>query len=193
PVDAVPVAKKPAPAPSRLVVANAGAEGVRLRAAPGSGEALKVLQDGTGLVALGDERQEGGRTWRKVRDDAGTEGWVAADFLSSASEIAPSTALPAATPTRSSATSVGPSGTPTGSAAGPAPSAQTPQRAGGGGQAQPRSGACPPSHPIKGNIAASGERIYHLPSGAFYSRTFPEANSAPPAHAPAAGARASQR
>ena len=61
------------------------------------------------------------------------------------------------------------------------------------GQAQPRGGACPPDRPIKGNVAATGEHIYHVPSGAFYSRTYPEACFASENDARAAGFRRSLR
>ena len=162
--------------PSSLFVANAGSEGVRLRTAPGSGEALKVLQDGASVTPLGDERQEGGRTWRHVRDVSGTEGWIASDFLAVESGSAP------------------PSGTgTTGTTLTPTAAAQAGQRPSATGQAQPRGGACPSTHPIKGNVSPSGERIYHVPSGAFYARTFPEACFASEADARAAGFRASLR
>lgn len=46
---------------------------------------------------------------------------------------------------------------------------------------------------IKGNINASGEKIYHVPGGQFYDRTYAEACFATRADAEAAGYRASRR
>jgi hypothetical protein len=56
--------------------------------------------------------------------------------------------------------------------------------------AAPRGKSCPPSHPIKGN-ADSG--IYHVPTGAFYGRTVPEACFKTEAAAKSAGYRKSKR
>jgi len=33
---------------------------------------------------------------------------------------------------------------------------------------------CPKGYPIKGNISSKGERIYHVPGGAYYKKTKPE-------------------
>jgi micrococcal nuclease len=41
-------------------------------------------------------------------------------------------------------------------------------------RAQIQGFSCPPDRPIKGNINRRGERIYHVPGGAFYDRTKPE-------------------
>jgi hypothetical protein len=164
--------------PAVLIVANAGADGVRLRAAPDSGDALKVLPDGASLQSLGDERQAGGRTWRRVRDTTGAEGWVAADFLSPR------------TSTMLEGTTIAPSPGSNAGTATPGTAAQTSRSPASAGQAQPRGGACPSTHPIKGNASSM---IYHLPGGAFYSRTNPEACFATEADARAAGYRRSQR
>ena len=40
-----------------------------------------------------------------------------------------------------------------------------------GGWVEPVDGACPASHPIKGNAQS---KIFHVPEGASYSRTVPE-------------------
>lgn len=56
------------------------------------------------------------------------------------------------------------------------------------GSVNPASGGCPSSHPVKGNI--SRERIYHVPSSPYYSRTIPEVCFADSAAAEAAGFRA---
>lgn len=53
---------------------------------------------------------------------------------------------------------------------------------------------CAPGKPVKGNLTtSSGERIYHVPGGAFYDRTIPEECFATEADARAAGYRRSQR
>lgn len=52
---------------------------------------------------------------------------------------------------------------------------------------------CPPGYPVKGNISASGERIYHVPGGAFYNNTDPERCFATLADAAASGFRPSLR
>lgn len=57
-------------------------------------------------------------------------------------------------------------------------------------RAAPKGKNCPSSHPIKGN-ASSG--IYHVPSGAYYSRTVPEECFKTEAAAKAAGYRKSKR
>ncbi|MDZ5471877.1 hypothetical protein SM124_08960 [Bacillus sp. 31A1R] len=51
--------------------------------------------------------------------------------------------------------------------------------------------SCTPN--IKGNISSSGEKIYHVPSGAFYDRTEAEKMFCSEAEARAAGFRKSQR
>jgi micrococcal nuclease len=61
------------------------------------------------------------------------------------------------------------------------------------GAATPTGGSCPPDSPIKGNHSSSGELIYHVPGGQFYSRTNPEECFATEAEAQSAGYRASQR
>ena len=52
---------------------------------------------------------------------------------------------------------------------------------------------CPLSKPMKGNINRRGEKIYHVPAGAFYARTRPEDCFADTEAAERAGYRASQR
>jgi hypothetical protein len=67
--------------PSELTVSGAGAGGVSLRPAPGASERLKILPDGAVLTSLGQQQQAAGRAWVRVRDAAGSEGWVAAEFV----------------------------------------------------------------------------------------------------------------
>lgn len=52
---------------------------------------------------------------------------------------------------------------------------------------------CPKGYPVKGNHSSSGEYIYHVKGGAYYSRTKPEECFTTPAAAEAAGYRASKR
>lgn len=60
------------------------------------------------------------------------------------------------------------------------------------GMVEPVDGACPASHPIKGNHGSGGEFIYHLPEGRLYERTNAEVCFATEADAEAAGYRASK-
>ena len=64
-----------------FVVAGTGTEGLFLRpAASLDGAPLGTLPEGTRVEALGEEINDGARTWKKVSTPQG-EGWVAADFL----------------------------------------------------------------------------------------------------------------
>lgn len=60
---------------------------------------------------------------------------------------------------------------------------------GGGNSMTPSGWDCPASHPIKGNASSM---IYHMPSGAYYSRTNPEECFATESAARAAGYRRSK-
>jgi hypothetical protein len=76
-----PTAPPAAPAASAFVVARTGVEGLFLRAEPNTNaQVLTTLPEGTRVEALGEENNDGTRTWRKVRSERG-EGWVASDFL----------------------------------------------------------------------------------------------------------------
>ena len=232
-------------------IVNAGSEGVRLRPEPGAEEILRVLPDGALLVALGEERDDGGRVWRRVRDDEATEGWVAADFLAAVPVTPTVTAAAAARPTvtivaaappptqpppptpppptarvaptqppptqppatqvPAAATQAPPPPTPRATVPAPAPKPQpappatavskptaavpvsAPTAPASAGQGRPSGMDCPSGQPIKGNHASSGEWIYHLPRGQYYSRTRPEACFATEADASRAGYRPSQR
>ena len=95
----IPSAVRTGDSGSMVRIASVGSEGVRLRPAPGSEEILKVLAEGTLLESLGEEQEDGGRQWRRVREPEGLVGWVAADFLA-AEPATPTvvTAAPTATP-----------------------------------------------------------------------------------------------
>src|SRR5262245_3474488 len=75
------------PAPSRLYVANTDGEGVTLRRDP-AGEKITIWPDGTEIQTLGENRTVDGRTWTRVRDPEGTDGWMAAEFLVDAATFA---------------------------------------------------------------------------------------------------------
>ena len=74
-----------APSGSLLRVANTDGQGVRLRAEPNrQARSLALLPDGTKVEARGQSEAHGGLSWRPVRTASGAEGWMAADFLTSA-------------------------------------------------------------------------------------------------------------
>lgn len=64
-----------------LAVAGVGLQGLVMRSEPGGGERIRLVDEGTDLRDLGDEREAGGRYWKRVRHPDGPEGWVASDFL----------------------------------------------------------------------------------------------------------------
>ena len=71
------------------VVANTDGEGVRMRSEPStSASEIVILPDGTRLVEISPGRNAEGRDWLHVKvqggDNDGKEGWVAAEFTSSA-------------------------------------------------------------------------------------------------------------
>ena len=102
-----PVAATPTPSP--LVVYGTAGDGLSLRSEPQAGaERIKVLPEGTLVTPLGEERQNEGRTWRRVREPDGAEGWVAADFLT---DPATATAVPAPTATTAAAPTTAPAPT----------------------------------------------------------------------------------
>lgn len=61
------------------------------------------------------------------------------------------------------------------------------------GAAQTSLPSCTPGEPVKGNITRAGEKIYHVPGGAFYGRTIPEECFATEADAERAGFRRSRQ
>jgi len=92
-----PAAPTRTPLPSQLWVANAGRDGVVLRSAPGAGDLLAGLTDGTALVPQGEQEQLSGRRWLRVKDPQGRTGWIASDFVSATPPPA-RTGSPTATP-----------------------------------------------------------------------------------------------
>jgi hypothetical protein len=83
-ITGAPSAEQPSAAPAAtqaFVVSGTGSQGLFLRAGPSvDQQSLATLPEGTRVEALGEEQNDGTRTWRKVRTPQG-EGWVAADFI----------------------------------------------------------------------------------------------------------------
>jgi hypothetical protein len=98
PTVAIPPALTEPPAPARLVVNNVGSDGLSLRRTAGTGgQRIKVWNDGAEMADLGETTENGGKTWRKVRDPDGNVGWVAAEFLAEPGARAGSAPAPAPT------------------------------------------------------------------------------------------------
>ena len=47
----------------------------------GVGGARESLAEGTVVVVVGEDRQMDGKSWKNVKDDEGTAGWMAAELL----------------------------------------------------------------------------------------------------------------
>jgi hypothetical protein len=108
-----PTPVPPTSEPPPLFVINTGADGLSLRPSPGSSDRVAVLLDGTRLTPTGEEVQSAGRTWVRVRDPEGREGWVAAQFTGPAPlaetrppAIVPATPVPAPAVPKPAATAV---------------------------------------------------------------------------------------
>jgi len=53
-----------------------------MRSGAGTGHArVKTLRDGAILKVIGGSKEANGYTWWEVRDEAGTTGWVASEWL----------------------------------------------------------------------------------------------------------------
>ena len=128
---------------------------------PGTGDRLKVLKDGAELTVLGAAQQVAGHSWAHVKDQDGIEGWVAAEFTTPARANA-AAAIAALT------TATGAPLTPTVAIIATPTIPPTPKP---GGRATPQGSDCPVQMPIKGNQSG----LYHVPGGAFYAATKPEA------------------
>lgn len=80
-----PIVVPPTPAyvdGARFRVVGTETEGLFLRPEPNANQSpLKTLPEGTIVTIIGPDQSDGTRTWKRVRDDQGVEGWVAADFL----------------------------------------------------------------------------------------------------------------
>jgi hypothetical protein len=86
---ATPSAATPAPTPApasaagqQLRVTGTEGLGLFLRSAPSTNnQPIKTLPDDTIVTVLEGPTTAEGRTWLRIRDAAGAEGWVASDFL----------------------------------------------------------------------------------------------------------------
>jgi hypothetical protein len=76
---APPVAARPAQ--RALAVVGVGLQGLVMRTEPGGGQRIRLVDEGTDLRDLGEEREAGGRYWKRVAHPDGPTGWVASDFL----------------------------------------------------------------------------------------------------------------
>jgi hypothetical protein len=77
-------AASPSPAAAvRMKVANTEGQGANLRQRPSTtAPVLRTLAEGTVVEVIGNETTAEERTWRNVRDPAGTQtGWVASELL----------------------------------------------------------------------------------------------------------------
>jgi SH3-like domain-containing protein len=201
----------------RVRVANTDGQGTNIRAEPsGSAARVRNAADGSELKVIGADRVAEGRAWRNVRDPSdGASGWVAAELLaaltdapagaaiaptSSPAEAIPPTAVPAAKasePTAAIGSGAQPATSePVAPAAAPAkPTAPAIASKAAGAGVRPQGGACPASHPIKGNQGSRSnvDWIYHTPQSRSYAATNPEECFATEAEARAAGYRAPLR
>jgi uncharacterized protein YgiM (DUF1202 family) len=103
--------------PERVEVFGTGTQGANLRAEPGTaGRVLQTVPDGTRLTVVGSDREVGGRTWRNVRGENGTTGWLVREAVRTAATPTPTaTAAPTSTPTSvsTSTPTLAPTSTPT--------------------------------------------------------------------------------
>ena len=80
PVQPAPVIAQRPVTPSVAVV-GVGLQGLVMRSEAGGGERVRLVDEGTDLRDLAEEREAGGRYWKRVRHPDGPEGWVASEFL----------------------------------------------------------------------------------------------------------------
>ena len=146
------------------IVPLVSVKGTLLNVRSGPGTDYPVIQ----TLAQGDTAPatgfNSGRTWVQVELPGGTTGWVSADLvevenadkISTVTDIPP---VPVATTSAQQPPSSGNGGSSSGNTDNPFQCV--------GGCASPPDPSCA----IKGNVNSSGEKIYHVPGGAFYNRT----------------------
>lgn len=72
----------PAGPVTRLKVSKTDGQGANMRQRPSTtAPVLRTLPEGAIVEAIGGDTQAEGRSWRNVRDQSGTTGWVASDLL----------------------------------------------------------------------------------------------------------------
>jgi hypothetical protein len=69
------------PAPTALYIANTQGQGAVLRGAPGQGDRIAGLPEGSRVTPQGEEQELNGRKWLRVQDATGRAGWIAAELL----------------------------------------------------------------------------------------------------------------
>lgn len=66
----------------RMKVGDTGGTGANMRDRPGqTGAVVKTIPEGTVLEVVGEDRQMDGKTWKQVKDESGTVGWMASELL----------------------------------------------------------------------------------------------------------------
>lgn len=66
----------------RFKVGDTGGTGANLRDKPGqTGTVVKTIPEGSVVEVVGEDRQMDGKTWKNIKDDSGTAGWMAAELL----------------------------------------------------------------------------------------------------------------
>ena len=75
---AVPPVRRSVPS---LAVVGVGLQGLVMLSEPGGGEQIRLVDEGTDLRDLFEEREAGGRYWKRVRHPDGPVGWVASEYL----------------------------------------------------------------------------------------------------------------
>ena len=88
------------PAPTALYVANTEGQGAVLRGAPGTGDRVAGLPEGSRVTPQGEEQELSGRKWLRVQDGAWRAGWIAAELLVATPPATPGRASPTPTPRR---------------------------------------------------------------------------------------------
>jgi hypothetical protein len=64
---------------------NTGGGSANLRDKPGQvGIVVKAISDGAIVEVIGEDKQMDGKTWKNVKDEDGSQGWMAAELLESA-------------------------------------------------------------------------------------------------------------
>ena len=71
----------PGAGPTTLVVGNTGGDGVWIRRTPAMADRLRAWPDRTVMQVIGTDQQAEGKAWTNVKDPAGNEGWIPAEYL----------------------------------------------------------------------------------------------------------------
>ncbi len=66
---------------TQVVVTGTDGDGALLRSEPGGPGIIRGWHDGSVLTVVGADRVANGITWKNVRDEDGSVGWMAAQYL----------------------------------------------------------------------------------------------------------------